>query len=278
MAANATGTLYVADTRNNQIRVFDDAGNPVGTWGSAGTGPGQFRFQAGAQFWGDLALGPDGNLYVLDTFNNRVQVLSPDGAFLREWGEAGSEEGQLALPEGIAVDATGRVYVADSGNARVQVFDGAGALLFAWQPPAADASAPDLADVAVDAEGNAWVTDYVRNVVYRFDREGADLAGFGETGDGLGQLMTPWGAAVDARGNLYVAEYATGRIQVFAPDGTSLGAVGSFGSAPGQFMAPIYVTVGQDGLLYVADESNRRVQVFRLLPPLGAVAATPVSA
>ena len=276
-AIDAAGTLYVADTNNDQVRVFDAAGKPVGTWGSAGTGPGQFRFQ-GAGFWGDLALGPDGNLYVLDPYNNRVQVLAPDGAFLREWGETGSDEGQLKFPEGLTVDAAGRVYVADSGNVRVQVFDGEGSVLFAWEPHAADASSPDLADVAVDAAGNAWVTDYARNVVYRFDSEGAELDGFGETGDGLGQLMTPWGAALDAQGNLYVAEYATGRIQVFAPDGTSLGTVGSFGSEPGQFMAPIYVTVGQDGLLYVADESNRRVQVFRLLPPLGGAVATPMSA
>ena len=78
MAIDAAGTLYVADTKNDRIRVFDAAGKPVGTWGSAGTGPGQFRFQ-GAGFWGDVALGPDGNLYVLDTFNNRVQVLARTG-------------------------------------------------------------------------------------------------------------------------------------------------------------------------------------------------------
>ena len=52
-------------------------------------------------------VGPDGNVYVLDPFNSRVQVFTPDGTFLREWGEAGAGPGQLTTPEGIAVDGAG---------------------------------------------------------------------------------------------------------------------------------------------------------------------------
>jgi DNA-binding beta-propeller fold protein YncE len=275
VAVDAGGTLYVVDGPNDHILLFDRAGQPVATWGVTGSGPGQFRFAEEAEdIWGDLAFGPDGNLYVVDPFNSRVQVLGPDGAFLREWGEPGAGEGQFDLPSGIGIDGAGRVYVAEYGNKRVQVFDGEGRFLAAWAPSeAAGGPFTGPGDVAVDAAGFVWVTDWGTNRVYRFDPAGAVV---GAQGDQPGQLARPWGAAVDAGGNLYVAEWEGSRVQVFAPDGISLGTIGSLGMQPGQFLSPIYPTVGPDGRLYVADEGNRRVQVFRLLPPLGLATGTPV--
>ena len=61
---DADGTLYVIDSLQNQIRVFDREGNPIATWGERGSTPGQFRFEDPDSFWGDLVVGPDGNLDV----------------------------------------------------------------------------------------------------------------------------------------------------------------------------------------------------------------------
>ena len=152
-----------------------------------------------------------------------------------------------------------------------------GQFLAAWElPEAAGGPFHEPADVAVDAEGNVYVTDHSLARVFRFDADGTVVGSFGGFGVKPGQIVSPWGVAVDAQGNVYVAEYGANRVQIFAPDGTSLGVMGRFGKDPGEYYGPIYLTVSGDGLLYVADEGNRRVQIFRLLPPLGPVSGTPV--
>lgn len=279
VAVDSGGTLYVIDSLQDHIRVFNRDGEPVATWGERGNGPGQFRFSSedGLYYWGDLAFGPDGNLYVVDSFNARIQVLGPDGAFLWTWGEPGKDEGQFDTPSGIAVDSAGRVYVTEFGNTRLQIFDSEGQVLAVWEPaPDGVSLIPELKDVTVDAGGIVSVTDGTNARIYRLDAEGTIVDTFGEKGGQLGQFFAPWGIAVDAVGNLFVAEYGGGRVQVIAPDGTPLGTIGSF-RQPGQLSNPISLTVSADGLLYVSDEGKRRVQVFRLLSPLAPAAGTPVS-
>jgi DNA-binding beta-propeller fold protein YncE len=110
--------LYVCDVRDSEIEVLSRAtGEVVRKIGSLGTEPGQLRLPT------NLALGPDGNLYVTDTGNFRVQKLSPDGAVLGTFGAAGDGPGMFTRPKGIAVDAAGRIYVADAAFENVQVFD-----------------------------------------------------------------------------------------------------------------------------------------------------------
>lgn len=276
VAVDAERNLYVLDTVENQVRVFASDGTLAAAWGETGEAPGQFQFSGAGGFWGDIALGPDGNLYVLDPFNHRVQVFAADGTFLREWGAEGSGEGEFDKPAGITVDAQGRVYVAEGGNQRLQIFDSDGRFVAAWRPADTErALFWDLADVAVDDAGLIYVSDYGNNQVFLLDPELAVVGRWGGFGSAPGELMTPWGAAVDARGNLFVADYGSHQVEVFAPDGSALGTIGGPGSGPGQFRNPIYLAVGPDDLLYVADETNRRVLVFRLLS--GALQGTPVS-
>ena len=71
---------------------------------------------------GGRAIDGEGNVYVADSWNHRIQVFDPQGRFLRKWGTEGEENGQFADPKGLATDGDGNVYVADSGNHRIQVF------------------------------------------------------------------------------------------------------------------------------------------------------------
>ena len=73
-----------------------------------------------------------GEVYVTDGGNNRIQVFSSDGGFLRKWGTEDSDDGQLQGPAGIAVGATGEIYVVDTQNNRVQVFSRSGGFLRLW--------------------------------------------------------------------------------------------------------------------------------------------------
>jgi hypothetical protein len=153
--------VYVADSRNNRIQKFDAEGNLLLTWGTLGsldTGnatPGTFN-----EPWG-VAVGPDGAVYVTDTWNHRVQKFDANGGFLTMWGIFGQGETTEAFwgPRGIAVDATGRVYVADTGNKRVAVFDangvGYGHRLWRQRP----ASSTSQVGVAVSSDGTVFVAD-----------------------------------------------------------------------------------------------------------------------
>ena len=91
-------------------------GTFVTTWGSSGTGDGQFNAPLG------VATDGNGNVYVADTNNNRIQKFDASGTFLATWGIAGSGNGQFSDPTGVATHGSGDVYVADAGNNRIQKF------------------------------------------------------------------------------------------------------------------------------------------------------------
>lgn len=126
---NENRFLYVADTDLDQVLVYDADDfkllRKIGTAGKAHrlTEPGQFSRPT------NVAVDADGNLYVSDTFNNRVEIFDADGNFMSTFGKAGDGPGYFARPKGIAIDKDGHVWVADSVQDRVQVFTPQGQLL-----------------------------------------------------------------------------------------------------------------------------------------------------
>jgi DNA-binding beta-propeller fold protein YncE len=121
--------LYVVDTLKDQVVVFDaDSYKVLRTIGVTGkkhtlTDPGNFSLPT------NVAVDGDGNLYVTDTLNNRVEIFDAEGAFISEFGQAGDGPGRFARPKGIAVDGDGHIWVVDEVQSRVQVFDREGRLL-----------------------------------------------------------------------------------------------------------------------------------------------------
>ena len=119
IAVDRTGNVYVSeadgDRRWSRIRVIAPTGGEV-TWRSVGDGDGTFDQQT------QIAVDPDGLVYVVASWKCRIEVFSPTGAPLGGWGTCGFGEGQFGNASGIAVDATGHVFVADYTNNRVHVF------------------------------------------------------------------------------------------------------------------------------------------------------------
>lgn len=101
------------------MNVYDEHGNLTGSFGSFGSGPGQFNTPTG------VAVGCDGAVYVADLYNYRIQKFSADGTFLTQWGSYGSGEGQFAYPLKVSVDRDGSVFVLDVSNYRIEEFSDA---------------------------------------------------------------------------------------------------------------------------------------------------------
>jgi DNA-binding beta-propeller fold protein YncE len=141
------GNVYVGDFNGERILKFTSDGQQIGViGGTVGTELGQFQGVAGVRI-----SSVSGNIYVADQYNNRVQVLDPEGNALFTFGSEGSEPGQFLQPIGIEVDEFENIYVADSINSRVQVFDKNGNFLTSYGETARDASgnpvsAPGLTD------------------------------------------------------------------------------------------------------------------------------------
>ncbi|MFN8593565.1 MAG: hypothetical protein U0031_19060 [Thermomicrobiales bacterium] len=265
IAVGDDGTVYLVDADRDQVRVFTADGTPADAWGESGTSPGQFEF--GSNSWADLAIGPNGHLFILDPNLGRIQEFTPDGTYVRGWGKLGSEQGEILYPNGIGIDRAGQMYVADYGNHRVQVFDAEGRFLAAWDGTKGGGEPlAGPADVAISDDGTVWVTDEVLHRIIGFHPDGTAFTSIGGIGDQPGEMRNPQGIAIDAAGNLAVAEYGGDRVQRFAPDGSSLEVVGASGSEPGQFQHPFFLAFGPDGALYVSDEGNHRVQVFAAPP------------
>ena len=118
--------LYVTDTGNQSILVFDRDGDLKKTFGERGSGPGQFNFPT--YLWVDSA---SNELLVTDSLNFRVQRFGTDGVFLHTFGENGDKPGSFSRPKGVATDSYGHVYVVDALMHSMQIFNPNGELLLA---------------------------------------------------------------------------------------------------------------------------------------------------
>jgi glucose/arabinose dehydrogenase/streptogramin lyase len=253
---------------------------PTTSWGSYGQER-DSRFNAAE----GIAVDQQGNVYVADTGNDRIQKFSPNGTFIGELGRHGVQNGTFKNPEGIAVDQQGNVYVADTGNDRIQKFSGNFSGNFSAFSPngtfigelgrhgVQNGTFKNPEGIAVDQQGNVYVADTGNDRIQKFSGNfsgnfsafspnGTYLTQWGEHGVEDSRFNGPEGIAVDQQGNVYVADTGNNRIQKFSGDGTFIGNFGLFGTNDGAFDAPEAIAVDQQGNMYVADTGNNRIQKF----------------
>ncbi len=116
LTLDKNGNLYVVDTMNYRIQIFDPEFKYVDSFGSQGVGYGQFLRPKG------IAIDNWGNIYVVDADFNNFQVFDPKHRLLMFLGRGGIHPGQFQVPAGIHIDADNNIYVSDQSNSRVEIF------------------------------------------------------------------------------------------------------------------------------------------------------------
>lgn len=218
-----------------------------------GSGPGEFMFPT------SIALDQNGNIYISELGNDRIQKLGPEQQFLDSWGRFGRDSSSFDDPVSLALGPDGFLYIVDSGNRRVVICDTAGLTVGLITLP--DSSQPWGLALAND---RLYVSDRQANQIHVFNQSRHQISSLGEAGSQAGQFLQPKGLASDRGGNLYVVDSGNNRIQAFSPEGIFLRSWGSYGEGESEFDNPsgIYVTAG--GQIIVTDSGNDRFQEFTL--------------
>ncbi len=160
--------LYAADAKESRIAVFDTTSNKfLGYYG----GPGKVGKRENGAFLSptNVAVDRQGNIYVADTGNYRVQILDPAGKFIRAFGTQGDAPGEFIRPKGIAVDSEGHVYVADAEFNNFQILTREGQPLLAVGALGSEPGQFALvAGLYIDSEDQIYTTEMYRGRVQVF--------------------------------------------------------------------------------------------------------------
>lgn len=218
-----------------------------------------------------VALDKEGNIYVADSQNHRLQKFDAQGNFLTQVGGLGVGDGQFNEPWGVAVDVAGNVYVADTWNHRIQKFDPNLRFLAKWGEGLVDNKGQVRGnegkfygprEIAIDAEGNLYVTDTGNKRVQKFDPAGRFLDAFGGQGSGPGQFQEPVGIDIDHQGNIFVADTWNRRIQRFDKDFRFLNQIPVHGWESTGVLNKPYLATDPEGNILVTDPENHRLLRF----------------
>jgi sugar lactone lactonase YvrE len=257
MAVDSKGRLYVADQRVGAIFIFNTETRETEMIRNG--------FEAKFKLVNGLAVDDDDRLFISDGLLHRILVTNPKHEVVDQITEG------LVDPVGLALDTENRkLYVADTQADQVMVYDadtfklirriGTGGKKHELTTPG-DFSGPT--GVAVDGDGNVYVTDTMNYRVEIFDGEGKFISQFGRHCDGPGCFAHPKGIAVDGDGHIWVADGMLDLLQAFNKDGDLLLFLGGHGHLPGQFMALTNVFVDKQNRVFTSEQYPGRVQMFR---------------
>jgi hypothetical protein len=234
-------------------------GTPLITFGSLGTGDGQFNQPIG------IAIDSSDNVYITEWSNHRVQVFNSSGDFLRKWGGYGSGPGQFDKPRTVRIDSqNGNVLVGDMVGGRIQRFDNLGNYLSEVGGAGLGANQFRLLyGFQVDHKGQIWALDRRDSKVKVLDSKGALVFSFGSIGSADGQFSGPSYIDIDCAGFVYVSENGSptnnNRIQKFNNRGVFVASFNENDSSSQPTFRPESTLHLRNGDVLVTDVGNNRI-------------------
>jgi DNA-binding beta-propeller fold protein YncE len=267
IAVDSKGLVYVADQKVGAVFIFNTETRDTQLIRNG--------YEAHFSWINGLAIDDDDRLFVSDGKLHRVLIFNTKHEVENQITEG------LVDPVGIALDTANRfLYVVDTQQDQVIVYDadtlkllrriGTGGKNHYLTTPG-DFGAPQ--GVAVDNDGNVYVTDTLNNRVEIFDADGNFISLFGKHGDGPGAFARPKGIAVDGDGHIWVADEMEDRLQVFNREGQLLTYIGTgHGELPGQFKALVGVAIDKQNRVFTTEQDPGRLQIFRYVTDAEAAA------
>jgi cysteine-rich repeat protein len=310
-----TGEIFIADSSNSCVRKIDAEGviNTIAGTGVTGfSGDGGLGINAELNWPSGIALDPAGNVYISDSNNFRIRRLGPDGIIttivgssLQSLGDGGSaDRAELLWPDGMVVDPlTNSVYVVDAGHYRLRRINSQGIVTtvagtgrYGYDGDGGLATAASFQypeGVAVDGQGNLYISDWTANVIRKVDADGiittyAGTGTWGFAGDGgpavAAELNGLWYMTAASDGTLYVPDYNNHVVRRVAPDGVittiagtpqTAGFAGDGGPAlNAKLNRPSSAALDSTGRLIIADYSNHRIRRLETDGTITTVAGT----
>jgi DNA-binding beta-propeller fold protein YncE len=262
VVAGKNNKVYVLDGVNNRVKVFNQQGTDLFSFGGAGTGKGRFNFPLG------IGIDRADRIFVADSGNHRVQVFTPGGEYLFQFStETQHRQIKPSDPTDVVVESRlNKCFMVDNDNHWIFAYD-----LGTRKPSGIYGTMgmeknefrfPFFLDM--DQEGNLYVVEVINTRVQVLNPQGDYITTIGGWGVEKGEFYRPKGVAVDAKNRVFVSDSYLEVIQVFSRDGTFLSILGNEEGSIARFVTPTGIFIDQQMRLYVVEMQANRVAVMQL--------------
>jgi sugar lactone lactonase YvrE len=246
---DAAGDVFEVRPAEHTVQRRRLDGSLVWQIGEPGMSPGQLNHPTA------IVADRQGQLYVVDHGNSRIEVYGADGAYLRQVGGR-NDDGiddpmELDFARAVALDSAQRLYVCDTRDHQIQVFERDGTPVGGFGDFGMDADGlNNPIALAFDHQDHLHILDQGNSRIQVFDRDGQHQRSYGAYGPNVGEFLLPRAIAIDSDGRSYVADAAAFRIAVFAPDGEAIDEI-EVRFDDSQLGSPIQLAWAPDQQLYV---------------------------
>lgn len=245
LSHNTQNIVQQKDSLDLQIELI-----PIKSIGSTGKNSGQFIKQMG------ISIDPDGNLWVADTGNDRVQKFDSGGNFLLEIGKTGTGKSEFSQPVDVSAENGFYLYVSESKNQRIQKFRLNGTFQNII-PISNNNKKVSLYGLASGKLNEVFVSEDEEDKIIVIGTSNNILRSFGIYGRGNEYLNNPKGIAIDNKGRLYIADSGNDCIKIFDLYGGYEKTIGA-----NKLKSPSGVSIDRHNNIYVADTGNNSIKVF----------------
>ncbi len=245
--------IYVADTGNNQVDVFDVEGQPL------------FQLTATYELKTpiDVAVSPSGQIYISQMGKNYLEIFDFRGNHL---ADLYAPDHATIKPGRICFDSDGRFYMSDREGGKILVYDAEGNFQFQFGGKGeGNGKFYLISGIDVDSSGRIYVSDSMQIPVQVFDRNGNFLSSYGSRGPRESEFSLPGSIYIDKKDRIWIVDTFRHHIKVFGTNGELLFQLGTYGISESQLFFPIDIALDEErGRIYILEKGANRLKAFEI--------------